>query len=224
MRKRSKFLRLLIIFILVTAILFCAVLALDRRMRRVICDYSASVGETVMIHTVDQVISDLFYEENIKYSDIVTLSRDEQGNVTSLEVSAPKINYIKSKISVNVAEQIAKQEKYDLLIPVGTIIGNEYTIGRGPDVKFKMQITTTVIADFESKFYSAGINQVLHQIHIKVKMNGHTVVPWYRSAFSAETSVIAAQTVIVGMTPDAYTNVIEAGSDATQDIFDFGAY
>ncbi|MBR2044270.1 MAG: sporulation protein YunB, partial [Clostridia bacterium] len=115
-------------------------------------------------------------------------------------------------------------ERYTLSIPIGTIIGNEYTLGRGPEIKFKMQITTTVIADFESKFYSAGINQVLHQIHIKVKANGHTVIPWYRSAFNVNTSVIAAETVIVGLTPEAYTNVIESGTDATEDIFDFGTH
>lgn len=224
MRKKGKYLRILIIFILIIALVFSVFLIVDRRMRRVICDYSSSVGETVMIKTVDEVISELFYSENIEYSDIVTVSRDSEGKVTSLEVSAAKINYIKSRISVKVAESIALREKYDLEIPIGTIIGNEYTVGRGPKIKFKMQITTTVIADFESRFYSAGINQVLHQIHIKVRMSGHTVVPWYKSPFSAETSVIAAQTVIVGMTPEAYTNVIEAGTDATQDIFDFGTH
>ena len=176
-----------------------------------------------MIHTVDKEISEIFYEEALEYDDLVKICRDENGQVTSLEVSAAKMNFIKSQISVRVAEEIDARERYELSIPIGTIIGNEYTIGRGPEIKFKMQITTTIIADFESKFYSAGINQVLHQIHIKVKMNGQTVVPWYRSTFNAETDVIAAQTVIVGMTPDAYTNVIEAGTDATQDIFDFGA-
>ena len=55
-------------------------------------------------------------------------------------------------------------------------------------------------------------------------MNGQTVIPWYRSAFNLNTNVIAAETVIVGITPDAYTNVIESGTDATQDIFDFGTH
>lgn len=215
--------KLIISLILITAILVGIFLISDKRLRRVICDYSASVGETVMVRTVDQTVSELFTSEDIKYSDLVTLYRDASGQVTSLEVSVAEMNYIKSQISVRVAEKIAQQERYTLLIPIGTILGNEYTVGRGPEIKFKMQITTTVIADFESKFYSAGINQVLHQIHIKVKMNGHTVIPWYRSSFTAETTVIAAQTVIVGMSPDAYTNVIEAGTDATEDIFDFGA-
>ena len=221
MKKKYK---LIISLILIIALLAGIFLISDKKFRRVICDYSASVGETVMIRTVDQTVSELFTDEDIKYSDLVTLCRDTSGQVTSLEVSVAEMNYIKSQISVRVAEKIAQQERYTLAIPIGTILGNEYTVGRGPDIKFKMQITTTVIADFESKFYSAGINQVLHQIHIKVKMNGHTVIPWYRSSFTAETTVIAAQTVIVGMSPDAYTNVIEAGTDATEDIFDFGTH
>lgn len=224
MRKKKKVIKVIIIIVLVFSILMGSFLIVDRRMRSILCDYSASVGETVMIRTVDKIVSDIFYEDDIDYSDLVTLCRNDEGQVTSLEVSAAKINYIKSQISVRVAEEIAKRERYTLSIPIGTIIGNEYTVGRGPEIKFKMQITTTILADFESKFYSAGINQVLHQIHIKVKMNGQTIIPWYRSTFNAQTSVIAAQTVIVGIAPDAYTNVIESGTDATEDIFDFGTH
>lgn len=224
--RRNKYLKIkrICTVISVLLILLIVFLIIDRRMRRVVCDYSASVGETVMIKTVDETVSEIFAEQNIGYGDLVTLNRDNNGQVTSLEVNAAKMNGIKSQISVRVAEKIAEKEKYDLSIPLGTVIGNEYTIGRGPNINFKMQITTTIIADFESRFYSAGINQVLHQIHIKVKMNGQTIIPWYRSSFKVETSVIAAQTVIVGISPDAYTNVIEGGSDATEDIFDFGAY
>lgn len=224
MRKKKKVIKVIIIIVLVFSILLGSFLIVDRRMRSILCDYSASVGETVMIRTVDKIVSDIFYEDDIDYSDLVTLCRNDEGQVTSLEVSAAKINYIKSQISVRVAEEIAKRERYTLSIPIGTIIGNEYTVGRGPEIKFKMQITTTILADFESKFYSAGINQVLHQIHIKIKMNGQTIIPWYRSTFNAQTSVIAAQTVIVGIAPDAYTNVIESGTDATEDIFDFGTH
>lgn len=223
-RKRYKYIKPLCVILSAVILLLTVFVCVDKRMRTVICDYSASVGETVMIRTVDNIISDIFSENDISYSELVNLSRDDSGQVTSLEVNAAKMNYIKSQISVRVADKIAQKERYTLAIPLGTIIGNEYTLGRGPEIKFKMQITTTVIADFESRFYAAGINQVLHQIHIKIKMNGQTIIPWYRSTFTAQTSVIAAQTVIVGMSPEAYTEVIEAGTDATEDIFDFGTH
>ncbi len=222
-KRKGKNFRLIYIAISILLIFLMFFVSLDKRLRPIITDYSASVGETLMIKLVDETVAQIF-EEGVEYDDLVTLSRDENGNVTSLQINTAKINYIKSNISVMVAEKIAQKERYTLKIPLGTIIGNEYTVGRGPDIKFKMQITTTVIADFESRFYSAGINQALHQIHIKVKMNGQTVIPWYRSAFNLETSVIAAETVIVGITPDAYTNVIESGTDVTEDVFDFGTH
>lgn len=224
LKRKGKNFRLIYIAISILLIFLIFFVSLDKRLRPIITDYSASVGETLMIKLVDETVAQIFEEEGVEYDDLVTLSRDENGNVTSLQINTAKINYIKSNISVMVAEKIAQKERYTLKIPLGTIIGNEYTVGRGPDIKFKMQITTTVIADFESRFYSAGINQALHQIHIKVKMNGQTIIPWYRSAFNLETSVIAAETVIVGITPDAYTNVIESGTDVTEDVFDFGTH
>ena len=224
LKRKGKNFRLIYIAISILLIFLIIFVSLDKRLRPIITDYSASVGETLMIKLVDETVAQIFEEEGVEYDDLVTLSRDENGNVTSLQINTAKINYIKSNISVMVAEKIAQKERYTLKIPLGTIIGNEYTVGRGPDIKFKMQITTTVIADFESRFYSAGINQALHQIHIKVKMNGQTVIPWYRSAFNLETSVIAAESVIVGITPDAYTNVIESGTDVTEDVFDFGTH
>lgn len=223
-RYKHRWVKPLCVILAVVILLLTVFICVDKRMRNVICDYSASVGETVIIRTVDETVSNIFTENNITYDDLVSLSRDETGQVTSLEVNAAKMNYIKSQISVRVADEVFKKERFTLAIPLGTIIGNEYTVGRGPNIKFKMQITTTVIADFESKFYAAGINQVLHQIHIKVKANGQTIIPWYRSAFNVQTSVIAAQTVIVGITPDAYTNVTEAGADTIDDIFDFGTH
>lgn len=217
----KRFLTVFLSFLLIIAILFFVV---DSHIRELICSYSASMGETIMIKTVDTVISEIFTDNNISYGDMVTLERNNDGLVTSLQINAEKINYIKSQISIRVAKHLENKEKYPLLIPIGTLIGNEYTIGRGPDIKFKMQITTTVIADFESIFYSAGINQVLHRIIIKVTMNGQTLVPWYRSAFTAKTSCVAAETVIVGIVPDAFTNVIEGeNADASEDIFDYGA-
>ena len=87
-----------------------------------------------------------------------------------------------------------------------------------------MKITSSVFTGFESNFYSAGINQVLHQVVIKVKIKGNLVLPWNTKGFETNTDVIAAQTVLVGVVPDAFTNVIEAdGGEIASEIFDYGA-
>ena len=87
-----------------------------------------------------------------------------------------------------------------------------------------MQLTTTAFVDFVHEFKAAGINQTLHLIHIKIKIKGSFVTAWYTGGIATETSVIAAQTVIVGATPDAFTNVIESIDDNTAGLInDYGA-
>ena len=195
--------------------------------RQVIIKYAVSYAETISLDTANRVVAEELSRGEIDYDDIVKLERDLQNNVTSLEIDTTKINYLKSTISVAVSKKLTDSEDYVLSIPLGNLLGNEYLLGFGPRLKFKMQMTTTVITDFESNFYAAGINQVLHQIIIKVKINGGFVLPWNTGGFSKETSVIAAQTVLVGVTPEAYTNVIESysgeGTGTVGNIFDYGA-
>ena len=115
-RKGNNF-RLIYIAISILLIFLIFFVSLDKRLRPIITDYSASVGETLMIKLVDETVAQIFEEEGVGYDDLVTLSRDENGNVTSLQINTAKINYIKSNISVMVAEKIAQKERYTLKIP-----------------------------------------------------------------------------------------------------------
>ena len=223
--KKKKFI-ITVSFIIIFAILLVSVYSF-LSVRQVIINYAKSYAETISLDIVNRVVADEISAGEVDYNNIVKLELNAENNVSSLQIDTAKINYLKSIISVSVSESIAKQEEYIVAIPFGNIIGNEYFLGFGPRIKFKMKMTTTVFTDFESNFYEAGINQVLHQIVIKVKIVGSFVLPWSTSGFSCETKVIAAQTVLVGVTPDAYTNVIEnyagEGSGTVGNIFDYGA-
>lgn len=229
MQERKR--RIRIFKISVALLLLLSILSLSiysyLHVRRIIITYAESEAETIIFNIANRVIGQEVTDADISYNDIVNLSRDESGNVTSLEIDIEKINYLKSTISSKISEEVSRSGEYTLSIPVGNLIGNEYLLGLGPKFKFRMQATSSVTTDFESNFYSAGINQVLHQIVIKVKINGSLVLPWRTGGFSTETSIIAAQTVLVGVTPDAYTNVQETyneqGMGSVGDIFDYGA-
>ncbi len=226
MSKPKKKLVIIVSIIVIFAILLISTYSF-LSVRQVIIKYAVSYAETISLDITNKVVAEELSRGEIDYNEIVKLQRDGQNNVTSLEIDTTKINYLKSVISVGVSERLTNSEDYVLSIPLGNILGNEYLLGLGPRLKFKMQMTTTVITDFESNFYAAGINQVLHQIVIRVKINGSFVLPWNTGGFSKETSIIAAQTVLVGVTPEAYTNVIESysgeGTSTVGNIFDYGA-
>ncbi len=194
------------------------------KMLPVIISYSKSVAETEMLNSANQAVIKILDDEGITYNEIAKLSRDENGEVKSLEIDVYKINNLKSRISGEISRIIADREEFEISIPLGNFFDTPYTAGIGPKIRFNMKMTTTAFVDFEHEFRAAGINQVLHLINIKIKIKGSFVVVWYTGGVNATTTAIAAQTVIVGTTPDAFTNVIENQDDMTAGLInDYGA-
>lgn len=185
--------------------------------------YAKSAAETILLNAANEAVLNVLAQNNITYSDVSNLSRDDSGLITGIEIDIEKINFLKSALSNEIAHIVASKNKYDLDIPIGTLLGNEYTTGYGPKIKFKMQLTETAILDFESNFVSAGINNVLHQIIIKIDINASVLMMGCSDSFSVSTTALAAQTVIAGTVPDSFTNVIEQpNNDLADEVFNFG--
>ncbi len=189
----------------------------------IIIRYAESSAETVMLNSANEAVVNILKNENFSYDDIAVLSRDKDGLVQSLEIDTYKVNYLKSHISNEISKIIEDKERYTVSIPIGTFLANTFTAGFGPDVNFKMQMTSTAFVDFEHEFKSAGINQVLHRVVVNIKIGGSLLVAGYKKGISVNTSAIAAQTVIVGAVPESFTNVIEEESDNTAGLInDYG--
>lgn len=194
------------------------------KMRPVILRYAVSEAETIFLNSANTAVLNVLADENFSYDGIVNLSSDADGYATSLKIDIYEINVLKSKISNATNDLILQNDRYRFSIPLGTFLGGEYFVGLGPDIPFNMQLTSTVFVDFEHEFRSAGINQTLHTVKVKIKVSGSLIVSGYHKPINVSTSVIAAQTVIVGNSPDAFTNVIENENDNTAGLInDYGA-
>ena len=207
--------------LLAVAVLFSLVFY---KMRPVILRHAESAAETLLLDASNKAILDILSEQNVSYNDIVTLSREESGRVTSLETDIVKINSLKSLISNRLSGIISENEYYDLYIPLGTFFSSTYTSGYGPKIHFKMQLTATARVNFSHEFKAAGINQVLHIVMVDMDISGSLVITGYNGGISVKNQAMAAQTIIVGTTPEAFTNVIESEQDNTAGLInDYGA-
>ena len=63
---------------------------------------------------------------------------------------------------------------------------------------------TSVNSSLENEFISVGINQTMHKIYIDATIDLSVMVPGYESVVSVSTTVLIAETVIVGKVPDTY--------------------
>lgn len=184
--------------------------------------YARSQAETILLSAANNAILRVLKDENITYDGISHVTRDEGGTVKGIEIDTNRINTLKSRISSVITEILAEESIYDLYIPVGTLLGSEFTTGFGNKIHFRMQLTETSVVDFKSSFLSAGINNVLHRIVIDIKISACILMIGCTEDFSVHTTAIAAQTVIAGETPDSFTNVVEEpGDDIADKIFNF---
>lgn len=102
-------------------------------------------------------------------------------------------------------------------------MGSEYTNGYGPRVKFNAQLTSGTVVTFSNEFREAGLNQVIHRIVFDIETSGRLVMLGKTDGLSVTASAVVAETVIVGVLPEALTNVIGSPSELAGIINDYGA-
>ncbi len=220
-RCKYKRLKIFLCFLLIFTVIagFCFY-----KMQPIIFRLAVSQAETIMLNSANEAVINILEKNDISYDDIVKLTSNSDGYVTSLEIDVYKVNYFKSRISNETAKLVDSKEYYETAIPIGTFFGNTFTAGLGPRLRFKMQLTATAFVDFKHEFKAAGINQVLHIITVEIKISGSLIIAGYNKGINTKTSAIVAQTVIVGKSPDAFTNVIESEQDNTGGLInDYGA-
>ena len=78
------------------------------KMRPIIISYAESQAETILLNASNEAILSILSDSNTSYDDIIILSKDSGGYVTSLEVNIVKINMLKSLISSKTSEIVAE--------------------------------------------------------------------------------------------------------------------
>lgn len=183
--------------------------------------YECNLTVSEMINAaVDEELS----REDISYSQLVQLNKNPDGEIISVESNIVNINKLKTGISQRIESGFRQLEKTDIGIPVGTLSGIQLLHGKGFEVGMTIKPLgypkTTVI----SEFAEAGINQTHHRIIIEITVVADAVIPGFSSTVTVSTSVVAAETIIVGRVPDAFTHVIAGDDDDLVGILqDYGA-
>lgn len=158
-----------------------------------------------------------------EYSTLVNLSTNSDGEVISVESNVMNINRLKTEVAERVEREIERLSAINIEIPVGTLTGVQLLHGRGFNVGMSVQPLGYASTSIISEFTSAGINQTLHRIVIEINADVDAIIPGFSTRVPVSTSIVAAETVIVGRVPEAYTHVITESSDLAGTLNDFGA-
>ena len=100
-----------------------------------------------------------------------------------------------------IREEMSEFEKEGVRFPLGTITGLPFLSGIGPELELNLINLGIVDADFFSEFSSAGINQTIHKLYMRIVVNMTIVLPGYTTSFENSSEVIICESIISGKVP-----------------------
>lgn len=137
----------------------------------------------------------------MEYGDFVILGTDSDGNVTFVQMNSVAVNLFARRVTSLIRGEMEKFEEQGIAIPLGTITGVPLLSDIGPELTYNVLDLGVVDADFYSEFSSAGINQTLHRLYMKIIVNMRIVLPGYSLAFDNSSTVMICENVIAGDVP-----------------------
>lgn len=167
----------------------------------------APVISTVVTETtrmkVSEAIDDMTEKQlyEVEYGDFVILGTDSDGNVTFVQMNSVAVNLFARRVTSLIRGEMEKFEEQGIAIPLGTITGVPLLSDIGPELTYNVLDLGVVDADFYSEFSSAGINQTLHRLYMKIIVNMRIVLPGYSLAFDNSSTVMICENVIAGEVP-----------------------
>ena len=177
----------------------------------------APMAEQLIVTQVDNQASDAINAAideqitsgEIDYDRMISVEKDAEGNVNALHTNIAEVNRLKTNILKRVDEKLENLSMEELSVPIGSVLLPELLSGRGPKIPVRVLAVRTSDAVFRSSFESAGINQTKHSIMIDIHVV-ITILTWTGTQeIAVDSSVVAAETVIVGTVPTTYFGMEE---------------
>lgn len=203
--------------------LLIALVVMDINIRPMIKTMAAYEAKNYAVRAINAAVSQELTAQGVTYDGLCRVSVNEQGVVTAVETDVVRLGLLQAGITQRVSEAMDELSQHDVSVPMGTLLGSQYLSGRGPQVGFRIIPIGYAEASLRNEFVSAGINQTCHRILLDVSVNVTALIPGYSAATQVRTEICLAETVIVGVVPDSFTNVTGDGRDTLTKLYDYGA-
>lgn len=204
--KAKKYVFIAVCLLLISLTLF---LLIDARLRPMIRSTATVQAQSYAAVAAGTDIPSILTNTDTGYNSLVSIKRNADGNIVSIETDAMQINLLKSKINSAVAKNLSGLSAKELGIPIGSLTGLALLNGRGPKISTVISITGSAQTSFFDTFDDAGINQTRHQLFLKTTATMLIVFPGETVTAAYTYTTLVAETIIVGKVPEMYAGITQ---------------
>lgn len=205
-------------------ILLGTFIGLDLGIRPMVKASAASQTQIAVNRMIQRAVLEVLEEDGLRYQSFVSLQQNLNGETTALMTDTVLINRLQGELLEKILQTLQETRQITLQLPLGSLTGSQFLAGRGPLVTLRLRPVGLVKTKIINQFDEAGINQTRHRIQLQVTVDMLSLLPGYRISSQAQSNIILAETIIVGLVPDAYTEVYGGTDDLVGMIQDYGAF
>lgn len=181
-------------------------LFLEIRVKSVRDELSVLEANTVASSALTAGLIEALDDYKLNYSDIVSFTYGENGNIKSLSTDIITLNTLGNEIGTNTDEYINEIGTHEISLPFSSLLGVQLLSGIGPDLSFYVTMRGITSTNFENKFEAAGVNQTRHQIFLCVTIKTHVIFGGKVNIVEYNSEICIAESIIVGVTPNTFAN------------------
>ena len=202
-RKNTSVIRKLFSLFLLFALMAGILSIIEKRLESPL----VQISESRVKYIINEAINEAVEKRLPAYKDnLVLINTDSAQRIKSIQSNMALINKLTAEISSDVQERLANLEDVTIHIPIGTLFGYSVLSGTGPDLKVKIKPYGSVFANVRSELTDAGINQTKHSVILDLKIETGIITPFKQKKLDVLISVPVSETVIIGDTPQVYTD------------------
>ncbi len=200
-RVRIKFKKRFFFIFIVVIILALYILA-NAKVKPIVLSLAEARLDSIAVKAMNDAVRKTIVDLN--YNDLINVKIDSNNNVSFIQADTIKMNDVATKTALYAQENISNIGQQGIMIPLGTIFGNQFMSGKGPNIKVKMEPIGSVTSEYETEFEDAGINQTRHKIYITLISNLRIIIGNSSQHITASTQILVSETIIIGGVPNSF--------------------
>lgn len=190
--------------VIIVTIIFCALFILYLySANKILQNIGEAYAKSYGAESINSAVK-ISLKDGVNYTDLITIDKDDSGNVSLMTTNSYKINQISQNVIETTKIILDSKLNNGAKVPILAFTGIPGLEGYGKPVDYKLLSISTVNCNFFGDFKSVGINQTLHSVFVRVviEINVETFVK--SKIILIESSIPICETVIVGKVPEIY--------------------
>ena len=177
---------------------------LDIPIRPVVRENAKYIVKNEVTLMINECVADYLQENNIVYTDLITVSLNDKKEVTTIGTNTIAINKLKADVTNAIATELKDSRGEKIRVSLGNLFDSYILDYIGIEFQVKLTDYGFIETDITSNFKSAGINQTLHSIKLKIKVDVNINVGTLYQTETVETEILLAETIMLGNVPEMY--------------------